>query len=36
MAHNLQAEEHGYTKAINKFSDLTAEEFKRRLGYIPV
>jgi cathepsin H len=30
-SHNLKGK--SYTKAINKFSDMTATEFKARLGY---
>jgi len=34
MSHNMmQAEKLGFTKAINQFSDMTAQEFKMRLGY---
>jgi hypothetical protein len=37
LEHNSKkASEDGFTKEINKFSDLTEDEFQSMLGYIPL
>ena len=33
MAHNMNPKNSGFYMAVNKFTDMTAAEFKQRLGY---